>query len=44
MMTVTLTTDSGSIFYDVLPEDVDKVTAKIERLMSGFIVDRKEVR
>lgn len=44
MLTVTLTTDNGSVIFDVMPDDAAKVAAKIERLMSDLIVDRREVR
>ena len=37
-------TDSGTtVFYDLLDEDSDKIKARIERILTGYIVDRKVV-
>jgi hypothetical protein len=40
---VTVTYGGGSIMFDVMDQDAEKVIAKIERLMSGYIVERSEV-
>jgi hypothetical protein len=40
---ITITHDGSSIMFDVLEDDAPKIIAKIERMMSGYIVARKVV-
>jgi hypothetical protein len=40
---ITITHDGSSIMFDVLEDDAPKIIAKIERMMSGYIVARTVV-
>ena len=37
MISVAITTDNGTTFYDVMPEDAEKVQRQIARIMDKII-------